>query len=353
MKVELSARGRLSIFMLLVPLLAPVHVAAQEGPLRAHAERREFHVGAAVAVRPLENDAAYRETLRREFNMVVAENAFKWSELRPSRRRFDFRGADAIVRFARANRMTIRGHTLVWHRQVPRWLTRGRFTRDEVVELLRQHIDKVVGRYRGRVAAWDVVNEAVDDATGGLRTDTFWYRALGPEYIELAFRFARAADPAAKLYYNDYSAEGMNRKSDGVYKLLSDLKSRGVPVDGVGWQMHELNGFRVGLEHRENAKRLIALGLELSITEMDVRMKLPASREDYERQAEGYAGVAEFCLSEPNCKALVLWGFTDKYSWIPGEFHGWGDALVYGRDWRPKPAYFALRRALREAAPPP
>jgi endo-1,4-beta-xylanase len=350
-----KTRARLSVVTLLalLPAAAGPAAAGAQGPLREHAARRNFYVGAAVAVRPLRNDQLYRETLRREFNMVVAENAFKWSELRPARRRFDFRGADAVVEFARANRMAVRGHTLVWHRQIPRWLARGKFARDEVVGLLRQHVRAVVGRYRGRVSAWDVVNEAVDDETGGLRTDSFWHRALGPEYIELAFRFAREADPKAKLYYNDYSAEGMNKKSDGVYRLLSDLKSRGVPVDGVGWQMHELNGFRVGPGHRENAKRLTALGLELSITEMDVRMKLPASRDDYERQAEGYASAAEFCLSEPNCKALVLWGFADKYSWIPGEFPGWGDGLIYDRDFRPKPAYSALRRALAaEAARP-
>lgn len=343
----MNARGRPSILVLLALLSAPrFAVAQQDEPLHYHAARRGLHLGAAVAVRPLKDDAAYRETLRREFSMVVAENAFKWDALRPARRRFDFRGADAVVNFARENRMAIRGHTLVWHRQVPRWLVAGRFTRGEVVELLRRHIRVVVGRYRGRVAAWDVVNEAIDDETGNLRTDSFWYRALGPEYIELAFRFAREADPKAVLYYNDYSAEGVNRKSDGVYKLLGDLKSRGVPVDGVGWQMHELNGFRTGAEHRENAKRLIALGLELSITEMDVRMKLPASKDDYERQAEGYAAAAEFCSSEPKCKALVLWGFTDKYSWVPGEFPGWGDALIYDRNLRPKPAYFAIRRAL-------
>lgn len=353
MLISVTTHGRASVVALLALLSMPVNVAAQDGPLRAYAERRGLRVGAAVAVRPLKNDPDYRETLRREFNILVAENAFKWSELRPSRGRFDFRGADAIVEFARANRMSVRGHTLVWHRQVPRWLTAGGFTRDEVVGLLRGHIRTVVGRYRGRVAAWDVVNEAVDDQTGNLRTDSFWYRALGPEYIELAFRFAREADANARLYYNDYSAEGMNAKSDGVYRLLSDLKSRGVPVDGVGWQMHELNGFRVGPEHRENAKRLSALGLELSITEMDVRMKLPASREDYERQAEGYAGAAEFCLTEPGCKALLLWGVTDKYSWIPGEFPGWGDALIYDRQLRPKPAYFALRRALEQTTARP
>jgi endo-1,4-beta-xylanase len=344
---------RLLIAALLSLLHAAGPAAAQEPPLREHAGRRAFYVGAAVAVRPLANDRLYRETLRREFNMVVAENAFKWDALRPARGRFDFRGADRIVDFARANRMAVRGHTLVWHRQVPRWLSEGKLTREQVVGLLRQHIHTVVGRYRGRVIAWDVVNEAVDDESGALRADSFWHRALSPEYIELAFRFAREADPAARLYYNDYSAEGMNRKSDGVYRLLSDLKRRGVPVDGVGWQMHELSGFRVGPGQRENARRLAALGLELSITEMDVRMRLPAPAEEYERQAEGYASAAEFCLSEPSCKALVLWGFADKYSWVPGEFRGWGDALIYDHALRPKPAYFALRRALAAAGPRP
>jgi endo-1,4-beta-xylanase len=318
--------------------------------LRSLAEKRGIYIGAAVAVGPLRNEPLYRRTAEREFNMIVAENAFKWSSLRPSRTKFDFKEADFLVKFAAANKMKLRGHTLVWHRQLPKWLTEGNFTRDETIALLKEHIQTLVGRYRGKIDAWDVVNEAIDDRTGKFRTDSFWHRRLGADYIKLAFEFARAADPDAALYYNDYSAETMNAKSDGVYELLRELKNEGVKIDGVGWQMHEIDGFRIGPEHRANAKRLAALGLELSITEMDVRIKLPATPEALRRQADAYRDAADFCLAEPACKALVLWGLTDKHSWIPKEFKETGDALIFDRFYRPKPAFAALFEAFERAA---
>ena len=214
-----------------------------------------------------------------------------------------------------------------------------------MIAILKNHIETVVGRYRGKILAWDVVNEAIDDETGKYRTDSFWFQKLGADYIKLAFEFARKADPNAKLYYNDYSAEKMNRKSDGIYNLLKDLKNQGVPVDGIGWQMHVENGFRIEPQHFENAKRLAALGLELSITEMDVRLKLPASAEDLQNQAAAYRDVADFCLAESACKAILIWGFTDKYSWIPGEFPNTGDALIFDQSYKPKLAYNALSEA--------
>jgi endo-1,4-beta-xylanase len=154
--------------------------------------------------------------------------------------------------------MKLRGHTLVWHRQIPKWLTDGNFTRDETIKILKEHIQTLVGRYRGKILAWDVVNEVIDDKTGKFRTDSFWYQKLSADYIKLAFEFARKADPDVKLYYNDYSAEGLNAKSDGIYSLLRELKNQGVPVDGIGWQMHEVNGFRVEPQHYTNAGRLAA-----------------------------------------------------------------------------------------------
>jgi endo-1,4-beta-xylanase len=319
---------------------------AQTLPLRASADEQGFFIGAAVAMTPLRNEPIYQETLKREFNILVAENAFKWDALRPSRTTFNFVDSDALVEFAQSNNMRVRGHTLVWHNQLPGWLTAGNFTREEVAEILRDHITTLVGRYKGRVWAWDVVNEAVDDATGGLRTNSFWHQRLGPEYIRLAFEIARQADPDARLYYNDYSIEGLNRKSETVYNLLRDLKSEGAPVDGVGWQMHQVNGFRVEQQHHTNAQRLAALGLELSITEMDVRITLPTTSGELQQQAEAYADVISFCLTERACKALVMWGFTDKHSWIPGFFSGWGDALIFDMGYQPKPSYFALKEAL-------
>src|SRR5678815_2525301 len=194
--------------------------------------------------------------------------------------------------------MKIRGHTLIWHSQLPAWLKEGNFTRDEAIAVLTNHIETVMGRYKGKIWAWDVVNEAIEQgdqgaqgAQGGdtqhFREDSFWYKAIGPDYVTIAFEVARKADPAARLYYNDFDNEGMNEKSNAIYRLVSELSQRKL-VDGVGWQMHLSNAFKIEKEHRDNMKRLAALGLEVSITELDVRMKLPANRDALAKQARTY-----------------------------------------------------------------
>jgi endo-1,4-beta-xylanase len=325
----------------------PAATQAGDEPLRAMAARRDFYVGAAVSMRPFGKDAVYRETLAREFNVCVAENAFKFSYVQPARGAYDFSDTDALVAFAETNGMKLRGHTLVWHRSVPAWLRQGRFSRDEAVAILRDHVAALVGRYKGKIWAWDVVNEAVADDGSGLRTDSYWYRTIGPEYIEMTFRFAHEADPDAILYYNDYGAEGGGPKSDAVYELVRSLKEKGVPIHGVGWQMHLINGSsRITPAHRENARRIADLGMEISVTELDVRIQMPASRRELETQAATYREVMAFCLSEPSCKSLVMWGFTDKHSWIPRFFPGYGAALIFDRRYRPKAAYAAMREAL-------
>ena len=330
-----------------VALMLGGQAAAQNFPLRVAAEKRGFYVGAAVAVPPFRGEPAYQDTLRREFNIIVAENAFKWSAIHPAKDTYNFVDTDALVDFAEASRMQVRGHTLVWHNQLPSWVSSGTFTRDEAIALLHDHIDAVVGRYRGRILAWDVVNEAVDDATAGLRTASFWYQKIGPDYISMAFEFAHAADPDAKLYYNDYSAEDMGQKSSVVYSLVRDLKAAGVPIDGVGWQMHVTNGYRISDANRQNAERLAALGLDIMITELDVRAVLPTTAQSLATQATSYGDIAAFCLAQPNCRAMLTWGFTDKYSWIPGVFSGMGDALIFDTNYQPKPAYDAIQSALQ------
>src|SRR5262245_35224773 len=245
-----NSRRLVVSFLFLLVWLYPTVSRGQGAPLRDGADDRGFFIGAAVAMTPFRNEAAYVNTLRREFNMIVAENAFKWDALHPARTTYNFTDADALVSFAQANNMKLRGHTLVWHNQLPGWLTSGNFTRDEVIEILRDHIATLVGRYKGRVWAWDVVNEAIDDATSQLRTSSFWFQKIGPDYIKMAFEFARQADPDARLYYNDYSIEGMNAKSEAVYNMIRDLRNQGEPVDGVGWQMHVANGFRTQPQHQ-------------------------------------------------------------------------------------------------------
>src|SRR5262249_45520509 len=198
-------------------------IVAGAQTLRSAADERGLFVGAAVNMNPFRNEAAYTQTLGREFNMLVAENAMKLDAMHPAQNTYNFTDADALVSYAEANNMAVRGHTLVWHNQIPGWLTGGNFTRDQGIAIMRDHIMTVVGRYRGRIAAWDVVNEAVSDNNGQLRTDSFWHQRIGPEYIAMAFQFAHEADPDAKLYYNDYSAEGLGAKSDAVFNLVSGL----------------------------------------------------------------------------------------------------------------------------------
>src|SRR5262245_24184848 len=332
-------------------LALSLSIVVEAQPLRDAAAARGLRIGAAVAMSPFRNEPIYTQTLGREFNMLVAENAMKFDAMHPSQNTYNFTDADALVTFAEANNMAVRGHTLVWHSQIPGWLTGGNFTRDQVIGIMRDHIKTVLGRYRGRILAWDVVNEAVSDNNGQLRTDSFWYQRIGPEYIAMAFQFAHEADPDAILYYNDYSAEGAGAKSDAVFNLVSGLVNQGAPIDGVGWQMHQINPFRIQQAHRTNAQRLAALGIEVSITEMDVRISLPATAQELQEQALAYRDVVEFCLSQPNVKTLVMWGFTDKYSWIPGFFNGFGDALIFDMNYQPKPAYSSMLSAL--GAPPP
>ncbi|MDQ3573803.1 MAG: endo-1,4-beta-xylanase [Actinomycetota bacterium] len=326
-------------------VLAPPAVSQSE-PLRELGPRRQLLIGAAAEPQLL-SEAPYAGTLSREFGALTPRKAMKWEQIHPERHGYDFTRADILVDFAERNAMQVRGHPLVWHMQNPPWLYQMPGGRDEFLALLREHIFTVVGRYRGRVAQWDVVNEAVD-ASGNLG-NTIWLQKIGPDYIEKAFQWAHEADPSARLYYNEFAAEGTGAKSDGVYNLVRDLRARGVPVHGVGLQMHITPSVPAGLD--DNLARLQALGLDLAITEMDVRLRLPPTEADLQAQAAAYHKVVSSCLAVAACRTFATWGFTDKYSWIPETFPGYGAALPFDENYNPKPAYHAIQRALAESLP--
>jgi endo-1,4-beta-xylanase len=320
----------------------PTTTSPPPGTLRAAAARTGRAIGSAAMVGPLRDDAAYREISRREFDLLTPANAMKWDATEPQRGQFRFVDADAIVEEARVAGQRVRGHTLVWHSQLPSWVRDGTFTREDLTAAMHAHIDAVAGRYRGRVAAWDVVNEPFEE-NGALRSSPF-LRAIGPDYIALAFRRARAADPTAKLYLNDYNVEGVNAKSNALYDLVRTLRQQGVPVDGVGLQAHLILG-QVPGDIRQNIERFTALGVEVAITELDVRMTLPPDADKLTRQAADYRRVADACLAVPRCVGISVWDFTDRYSWVPSVFAGQGAALPFDENLRPKPAYDALRNA--------
>jgi endo-1,4-beta-xylanase len=325
--------------------------------LRVEGDRVGLLVGAGVE--PFESwEGAYIKILAREFSMVEPGDAMKWWVIRRQESGFDFSRADPVVEFAHKHGMKVRGHTLVWGRQNPEWLSKGRFAPPELSRLLKQHIDTVVSHYRSRVFAWDVVNEALDEK-GTLRS-TLWYdqpgiglAGKGSAYMEQAFRWAHEADPDALLFYNDSGGEAMNAKSDAIYAMVKDFKARGVPIHGVGLQMHvDLHADVAGIA--ANIRRLTALGVEVHVTEMDVALRVGADEQpveagDLERQAAVYGEVARACLANPGCTAIQTWGFTDKHSWIRSHSHGTqGAALLFDAKYAPKPAYGALKEALAE-----
>jgi endo-1,4-beta-xylanase len=335
-----------------------VTLAAATPPivLRQAADHAGILVGAAV--RPyLFSEAAYSETLAREFNMVEAEDVMKWWTVRRNPGSFDFREGDEVVRFAQAHGMKVRGHCLVWDHNNPEWLAQGHFTPDQMSHLLREHITTMMKHYGGQVFAWDVVNEALDE--NGRPKDSPWYNRpgiglanKGTAYVEQAFRWAHTADPHALLFYNEGGGEGLNRKSDAIYAMVKDFKQRGVPIDGVGLQMHISQLDFDPTPITANIARLTALGVQVHLTELDVSLPVDAASgqlrpDDLRRQAEIYRQVVRACLQSPGCKAIQTWGFTDKCSWIGSHSHGTqGGALLLDRAYRPKPAYEAVLEQL-------
>lgn len=308
-------------------------------------QREPVWLGTAVLAEQLQTDPRYAEIVRQEFDMVTPELAMKFDVLQPARGEFDFEAADAIVDFAEQHGLRVRGHVLVWHHQLPTWLEQGHFTRPELIAILREHITTVVERYRGRIHAWDVVNEAVDPAgPDGLR-NTFWLRGIGPEYIRLAFEWAHAADPAARLYYNDYGAEHIGPKFAAVKALAVALLDANVPLHGIGLQAHLR---LVDAPDRASIEQVLQhwrrLGLQAEITEMDVQIQGAVGNPDdlLVRQADVYASVAQACFNSANCRGFSTWGFTDRHSWI-AEHTGNADApLLFDSAYQPKPAYHAL-----------
>jgi len=303
-----------------------------------------INLGTAVNYDALVNDAEYRALIQRYFTTTVPENEMKFDAIEPQQGTFDFAKADAIVRFAQENHIAVRGHVLVANGQLPDWLKNGSFTRDQAMAILKNHIETVVGHYRGQVISWDVINEAFLDGPWALRNN-FWMRAIGPDYISLAFIWAHEADPQAVLYYNDYSAEEMNGKSSAIYALLKNLRAQNIPVGGVGLEAHLTLAYHPNpTSVAANMARFAALGLEVAITEMDVQIYQGSGTQAQrlQEQARYYGDIASACHHTPACKTFVIWGFTDKYSWIYDYWKHADAPLPFDASYAPKPAWQAL-----------
>lgn len=326
--------------------------------LRDLASQHRLIFGSSARRKQLELDDAFRTVFLRECGILVPELELKWAALRPAPDQYDFADADWMCSFAESHGLLFRGHTLVWDAALPAWFS-GYANRQNAAALMTDHIKTVVGRYRGKVRSWDVVNEAIELTDGrpdGLKKSP-WLELIGPEYIQIAFRTAHEADPNALLVYNENFLEPETAASESkrqvTLRMLADLKKKNVPLDALGIQAHvyaeaNVSGPGLSLFLREISN----LGLKILVTEMDVRDKnLPAAVDIRDREvADQYFRFLHLLLSFPATEALLTWGLTDRYTWI-SKSHPRMDGLPvrplpYDNDWNPTPSRDAIARAI-------
>jgi endo-1,4-beta-xylanase len=319
-----------------------IDAAASDGPidagramatLKSAAAHSGRLIGAALGASHL-SEAAYAATAA-AFDFVTPENEMKWDATEPTQNVFTFAGGDAVVAFAQQNGMKVKGHTLVWHSQLPPWVS-AITDPTALHEAMINHVTQVASHYRGQVIAWDVVNEAVADGGQSFRNSTF-YQYLGAGYIDDAFNAAHAADPGALLFYNDYGAEGGGAKSDYVYNMVKGMLARGVPIKGIGLQMHTgpADTSPSAAQVAANMQRLEALGLNVVISEMDVQI----CTSNAATQRIRFHDIVAVCVAEPLCLAVTVWGVSDKYSWLNGAGCATPQPLLFDDSYSSKPAY--------------
>jgi endo-1,4-beta-xylanase len=361
----------------IVRAMAPAAQAGTGLTLRAAAAARNRLIGVSLNQRILRWNQPARDIAAREFNLLTGADMFTFRLLHPARDQYQFCGADQAVAFAEANNMRVYGGPgLLWG-QMPPWLTDGTFSRDELITIMREFIQTVVGHYRGRVHIWNVANEIFEyNNTGrpGKGDHQYWMRMIGPEYIDMAFRWAHEADPQAILVLNETGAEGTkcamhcgpgnpdgsrNAKADAQYQLVKGMRARGVPIHAVGMQTHW--GANKGYPTADPSsvvaqmKRLADLGLDVYITEMDVPIQKPVTPAKLAAQAETYRQMMSTCLAAANCRGLNVLGVDDS-NWPEPSFLArtgsdqqgqWVAPLLFDEAFRPKPAYDALAAVLR------
>jgi endo-1,4-beta-xylanase len=292
-----------------------------------------FPIGVAVNPRMLQNgpDA---ELIKTQFNSITPENAMKMGPIHPQEDNYFWKDADLIVDFAQKNGLKTRGHTLCWHNQTPSWFftdaTGKQVSREVLLDRLQKHITEVVSRYKGKIYAWDVVNEAVPDTGTAIYRQSKFYEIIGEDYIEKAFQYAHQADPDAQLFYNDYNTENA-AKREKIYQLVKKLKDKGIPIHGVGLQGHWSLYEPTAKELEESITKFASLGLKVQVTELDVsvypkeherREKRSTDKSEFtsqmnDKQSAHYKMLFEVFRKHRNTiTGITFWNLSDKYSWL-------------------------------------
>ncbi|KAG8629142.1 hypothetical protein KVT40_003007 [Elsinoe batatas] len=326
-----------------------------QGLYKAIKDRGRGFLGTAVTLRnPADTQEAAIYGNKNDFNSITPENAQKWESTEPARGQFTFDQADAHVKYATDNKLQIHCHTLVWHSQLPTWVSEGGFDNATLIQVMREHIQAIAGRYKGRCTRWDVVNEALNE--DGTYRESVFYDTIGEAYIPIAFKIAHEVDPKAKLFYNDYNLEYAEAKALGAQRIVKLIKSYGVKIDGVGLQAHlasESTPTAPGPAPDEatltKALRLYTSEkVDVVYTEIDIRMNTPATPEKLVVAAAAWERVARSCLAEKRCVGMTVWGVSDKYSWIPGVFAGEGAALLWDENYQKKPTYGGFLKGIQQ-----
>ena len=369
MNVRLMAAAAASVLALAGTAIA-ADAPTSASTLRALGAQIHLRIGTAAVPSDL-SDPALSQITADQFSVLTPGNEMKWQVVEPQQGNFNWTGADNLVNFAEEHGQLVRGHTLVWHNQLPNWLTQGvtngTISDSQLRDLLHQHITTEVSRYRGRIWQWDVLNEMLADANPSqVKPTDFWISHLGVGIIADAFRWAHAADPEALLCYNDYNIageDGSNAKFNAAFALVRDLLAQKVPIDCVGDQGHlDLQyGFNPVLM-TEDLRAYAKLGLKVAITEADVRMFVETTDRNQTpivsptdptpnhtanpAASDWFIGMLQSCLAVKACISFTVWGFADAESWVPGAFRGEGNATIYDVNLNPKPQYTALQQTL-------
>jgi endo-1,4-beta-xylanase len=350
-------RASKKLYVLFCIVVLSGTVSGQAKTSLQEAYKSYFPIGVAVSPRSLSGPET--ELITQQFNSLTPENAMKMGPIHPEPERYAWEGPDAIIAFAQKNGMKVRGHTLCWHNQTPKWFftdAAGKeVSREELLSRLKSHIYEVVGRYKGKIYAWDVVNEAVPDTGNSIYRRSKFYEIIGEDYIEKAFEYAHAADPSAKLFYNDYNTES-SVKREKIFHLLKKLKAKKVPIDGVGLQGHWSIYEPTAAELEKSITQFASLGLAVQITELDVsvypkeherRAKKPTdtgelTAEMIEKQANQYKMLFDvFRKYKDTVTGVTFWNVSDKYSWldnfpVPGRKDY---PLLFDQNYKPKKAF--------------
>ena len=320
--------------VLSVLFCAVITTTSGQETLRRYADAVGLDIGVCMGTNFDRNVQEHNELVKREFNMVVAENSMKAVSIHPSKGVTNFSGPDNLVQFAEDNTIKVRGHTLVWHNQNASWICTG--DRKTSLENMKYHIETVMSHFKGKVCHWDVVNEAFE---GGALRNSAWMQSIGNDFIDSAFVYAHAADPDCKLFYNDYSTSHINTKSTAIYTMVKRMKQNGIPIDGVGFQSHQSTSDGSSTFYsklKENFTRFAELGVEIAITELDVKGS------DFSAQANVYSDYLRVALEMPEVKTYLIWGVRDQDSWVSPT------PLIFDNSWQPKPAYNAILELLKD-----